>query len=173
MEPIVEVFEFGRLTEAYRAELEGDEDDPFDAAGVTLLFRPKDRHVALRDERGRLIASTGILIVDVEVASVRFPVVGFGGVFVKAEHRGRGLARRIVGEALARSRSLGPEFVLLFCRPSRAGLYRRLEFTEISDPVEVEQPGGYERTTDVTMWRAVKPGAEFPRGAVRLLSLPF
>jgi predicted N-acetyltransferase YhbS len=173
VELTVEIVEFGRLTDAYRADLEGDEDDPFDGAEVTLRYRPKERHVALQDDRGHLIASAGMLIAEVEVAGGRFPVVGFGGVIVNAAYRGRGLARRIVGEAIARARRLGPDFVLLFCRSDRVGLYQRLGFTEITDPVEVEQPGGYELTPDVTMWRALTPDAQFPCGPVRLHDLPF
>ncbi len=46
----MEVVEFGRLTAAQRRELEGDEEDPFDAAGFTLRYRPKERHVGLRDD---------------------------------------------------------------------------------------------------------------------------
>jgi hypothetical protein len=41
----MEVVEFGRLTDAQRAELEGDERDPFDAEGATLRYRRKDHHV--------------------------------------------------------------------------------------------------------------------------------
>jgi hypothetical protein len=52
----MDVVECGRLNDNQRAELEGDEDDPFDAAGDTLRWRSKDRHVALRGPDGRLIA---------------------------------------------------------------------------------------------------------------------
>ena len=41
----MEVVEFGRLTDAQRAELGGDERDPFDAEGATLRYRRKDHHV--------------------------------------------------------------------------------------------------------------------------------
>jgi hypothetical protein len=54
----MEIGEFGRLRPAHRAELEADEDDPFDAAGSPLRYRPKEHHVALREARGPLVAST-------------------------------------------------------------------------------------------------------------------
>src|ERR1700737_160913 len=101
----MEVVEFGRLTDAQRAELEGDERDPFDAEGATLRYRRKNRHVALRDDGGRLIASAGLVTTEVEVAGERFAAVGLGGVIVNAECRGRGLARRVVQEALDRARA--------------------------------------------------------------------
>jgi hypothetical protein len=41
----MEVVEFGRLTDAQRAELGGDERDPFDPEGATLRYRRKDHHV--------------------------------------------------------------------------------------------------------------------------------
>jgi GNAT superfamily N-acetyltransferase len=176
----VKVVEFGRLTQARRAELEGDELDPFDVSGVTLQFRPKERHVALQDERGRLIASTGMVVAEVEVGGARLAVVGIGGVIVNARHRGRGLARRVVEAALERARELEPrhparpaEFALLFCLPDRVGLYLRLGFTEIADEVLVKQPVGYAPMPLRTMWRALREGAQWPEGPVVLQGLPF
>src|SRR5205085_2950161 len=118
----LEIVEFGGLTAEQRAELEGEESDPFDAADSTLRFRAKERHVALRDDRRGLVASAGTLVVDVEVDGQRFLVVGLGGVIVNASCRGRGLARKVVRAALAKARTLGPAFVLLFCHENRAGL---------------------------------------------------
>src|ERR1700731_2538949 len=66
----MDVVEFGRLTDTQRAELEGDEDDPFDAAGDTLKWRSKDRHVALRGPEGHLVASAGLVLAEVQVADL-------------------------------------------------------------------------------------------------------
>jgi predicted N-acetyltransferase YhbS len=170
----VELVEFGRLTDQARADVEGDEPDPFDAAGNTLTYRAKDRHVALRGEDGHIVASTGMLEIDVEVAADRFGAVGIGGVIVNARHRGRGLARELVGAALDRARTLGPRFALLFCHQDRAGLYERLGFAYVTAAVTVQQPCG--RSAEMpqrTMWRALAPGATWPDGPVSVLSLPF
>jgi predicted N-acetyltransferase YhbS len=169
----MQIVEFGRLNRARRVELEGDENDPFDAAGGTLHFRSKERHVALSDQRGRLIASTGMVVVNVQVAQESFPVVGIGGVIVNAAHRGRGLAREIVEAALERARTLGPAFALLFCHEDRAGLYRRLGFAEFDLPVSVKQPGGFAVMPQRTMWRALQQDASWPPGPVVVHSLPF
>src|ERR1039458_2304244 len=67
---------------------------------------------------------------------------GFGGVIVRADHRGRGLAREVAQAALAKARTLGPAFALLFCHEDRAGLYRKLGFAEIISEVVVKQPDG-------------------------------
>lgn len=169
----MELVEFGRLTDERRAELEGDEQDPWDAADWTMRFRPKEQHAGLRDDRGRLVASAGMLVVDVEVEGRRFPVVGLGGVIVNSEHRGRGYAREVVSAAIKRAGRLGPDFMLLFCHADRAGLYRKLGFTEVTTKATVEQPTGTATMPMVAMWRALRPGAVWPEGRVAVLSLPF
>jgi GNAT superfamily N-acetyltransferase len=166
--------EFGRLTDAYRAELEGDEEDPFDARGTQLHWRRKDRHVGLRGSDGRLVASTGLLLAEIQVGDgPAIPVVGIGGVIVVAAHRGHGLGDRVVVEALRRAATLGPALAILFCHRDRAGLYLRHEFAEIPPPVLVQQPGGFAEIPQVAMWRALREGASLSPGKVRLLSLPF
>jgi predicted N-acetyltransferase YhbS len=170
----MEVVEFGRLTDTIRAELEGDEEDPFDAAGDTLRWRPKDRHVALRQDDGRLVASAGLVLTEVQVGDGEpLPVVGIGGVLVSQANRGQGLGRRVIMEVLARAATLGPGLALLFCHRNRAGIYRRHDFVEVPPPVLVQQPDGPVEIPQVTMWRALRPGAELPAGRLTLLSLPF
>ena len=48
----MEIVEFGHMTAGQRDELQGDEDDPFGGAGITLEFQRKQQHVALSDDRG-------------------------------------------------------------------------------------------------------------------------
>ena len=168
----MEIVDLGPLTDQDRAQLEGSERDPFDAAGVTLRFRPKHRHVALRDG-GRLVASAGLTAAEVEVAGQRFTVAGLGGVIVNADHRGRGLARRVVEEALIRAAATGLPFVMLFCHVDRAGLYERLGFAVINSPVSVKQHGGFEPMTQCAMWKALQPGVSWPPGNVTVHDLPF
>ena len=169
----MELIEFGHMTAARREELEGDEDDPFDAAGGTLCFQRKQRHVGLRDDRGRLVASAGMLVVEVDVAGETFPVVGLGGVIVNAAHRGRGLARTVVDAAITRAATLGPHFMLLFCHADRAGLYGRLGFDEVEPPVLVQQPAGYAGMPMRTMRRALAQDASWPDGRLTVHGLPF
>ncbi len=169
----MEIVEFGLLTHELRAELEGDEPDPFDAEVVPLQFRAKDQHVALRNRDGRLAAATGMLAIEVDVGAERVTVVGFGGVIVNAQYRGRGLGRAVVQGALERAGTMGPAFALLFCHPSRAGLYRRLEFVQVTSPVSVEQPAGTAQMPLNTMWHPLTPGAAWPAGPVLVRSLPF
>lgn len=169
----LELVEFGDLTDAGRAQLEGDEVDPFDAADGTLVFRPKERHLALRDPAGRLVAAAGLTGAEVQVGEAHFAVVGLGGVIVNAQHRGQGLARRVVEAALKRARTMGPDFMVLFCHPDRAGLYDRLGFIRIEGTVLVQQPSGAAPMTQLTMWQALRPGVAWPPGQVVIQTLPF
>lgn len=169
----MEIVEFGPLTAEHRRELEGDERDPFDSARVALLYRPKQQHVGLRDDMGRLVASSGLVVVDVEVDADRFSVVGIGGVIVNAHHRGRGRGREVVQAALAKARTLGPTFAILFCHEDRAGLYRKLGFARVEAEVIVQQPDGHARMPQRTMWRSLRTNATWPKGTVVIHSLPF
>ena len=169
----VELIEFGQLTARGRRELEGDERDPWDAGEVPLFFRPKERHVGIRDDQGRLIAAAGMVTAEVEVAGKRLAVVGLGGVIVNAAYRGRGLAREVVSAAVARAGQSGSEFMLLFCHADRAGLYRKLGFTEVGATVSVEQPAGDVEMPMLTMWRALRPELSWPKGSVAVRCLPF
>jgi predicted N-acetyltransferase YhbS len=168
----MELIELPELTDEHRAQLEGDEEDPFDGARSNFVFQPKEVRVALQDG-DRVVAAAGWLHVEVEVAGTRFPVLGVGGVIVNADHRGRGLARRVVEEVLERADKDGADFALLFCLDDRAGLYRKLGFTEIAAPVTVDQPGGPKRMQLLAMWRALAPEARWPDGPVRLHGKPF
>ncbi len=172
----MEVVEFGRLSGDQRAELEGDELDPFDAHRIDpkLQWRAKDRHVALRGSDRRLLASVGLLLAELQVGDrPLMPVVGIGGVIVAARCRGRGVADRVIVEALGRAATLGPGVAILFCHRDRAGLYERHGFAEIDPPVLVEQPDGFVETPQVSMWRAIHEGVTFPAGRVIVHSFPF
>ena len=170
----VDVVEFGRLNGDQRAELRAGEKDPFDAAGNPLRWRPKDRHVALRRADGRLIASAGLVLGELQVED-RPPMqfAGLGGVFVTAACRGQGLGTRIIGEALRRAGTMGPDLVLLFCHRDRTGLYERHGFVEVDPPVLVQQPDGYAEMPLTAMWRALRDGVAVPHGRVAVHSLPF
>lgn len=169
----MEIVDLERLSKREWAELEGDEDDPFDDAGMELSWRPKERHVALRAPDGSLVAAAGLTIAQLDVDGRRIAVVGLGSVIVNAAHRGQGHGRRIVEAALDRAGAMGPQFMILFCHSDRAGLYSRLGFTEITSTVTVDQPDGELEIPMLTMWRALQPGACWPDGPVRLDGLPF
>jgi predicted N-acetyltransferase YhbS len=172
----LELIEFGDLTAEQLAELERGDDDPFDSGRLTraLTWRPKDRHVALRGEDGRLVASVGLLLAEVNAGDhLGVPVVGIGGVIVAAARRGEGLGSRVIEAALRRAERLGPYIAMLFCYEDRAGLYRRHGFSEVPPPVRVHQPEGQIEMPMITMWRGLRAGAVLPAGPIALTGLPF
>jgi predicted GNAT family N-acyltransferase len=172
----LELIEFGYLTGEQRIELEQDEADPFESGRLRreLSWRPKDRHVGLRDSDGRLVASVGLVLAEVDAGDQPgIPVVGIGGVIVTAARRGEGLATKVIEAALGRAAELGPDVAMLFCYEDRAGLYRRHGFTEVPPPVVVEQPGGQIEMPMITMWRRLGGDAALPPGPVALAGLPF
>jgi predicted N-acetyltransferase YhbS len=163
----------GDHTTAERAELHDGEVNAFESIHLGLHWEDHEQRIVLVED-GRMIACAGLLVADVEVAGVTFPVVGVGGVIVTHTRGGEGLARRVMNGALARAAQLGPEFALLFCRPDRAGLYARLGFVTVDGPVEVGQLEGARRAMPIdTMWRALREAATWPMGPVRVPGLPF
>jgi predicted GNAT family N-acyltransferase len=172
----VELIKFGRLSDEQYAELVGEEDDPFNAAEFGLEWLPKDHHVAVRDDDGRLLAAAGLVVVEVQCgAQVPISVVGVGGVIVTASQRGRGFGRKVISEALRRAEAMGPDIAMLFCRSENAGLYRRFGFAEVRGPVFVDQPDGVVAISGagVMMWRPLRAGARLPEGVVKVNDLPF
>jgi predicted GNAT family N-acyltransferase len=172
----LELIEFGDLTAEQRAELERGEDDPFDSRRLdgALCWRPKDRHVALRGEDGRLVASAGLVLAEVKAGDRSgVAVVGIGGVIVTAARRGEGLASQVIEAALRRAERLGPGIAMLFCHEDRTGLYRRHGFSEVPRPVLVQQPDGQIEMPMITMWRTLRGDAVLPTGPVALTGLPF
>jgi predicted N-acetyltransferase YhbS len=121
----------------------------------------------------QLVASAGLTTATVGVGDAQFDVVGLGGVIVRADRRGEGLARRVVEEALVRARRIGPAFVILFCHDDRSGLYERLGFAIVHSPARVQQPGGFEPSAQLMMWHALQPGVSWPDGEVTLFGFPF
>ncbi len=171
---MMEIIEYGSLTEGQRVELEGGELNPFGTTDPPLQWRAKDQHVGLRDAGGRMVASLGFVPVQVRVAGGEpFDVLGIGGVIVAPSHRGHGHARTVIEAGLARAQTLGPAIALLFCLADKVALYERFGFAVIQGGVSVQQPRGMVTLPQSTMWRALKAAASWPPGDVEVLSLPF
>ena len=100
---------------------------------------PDERHVLLTaEEDGRFAGYVGMLhVLDEGYIS---------NVAVRPEHRGRGIAKALVAELLARGRALGLSFVTLEVRVSNApaiAVYAALGFREVG-----RRPGYYSRPTE-------------------------
>ncbi len=158
-------------TKTEQTEILGDSTDPFGVADAGLTWLPKEEHFGIRLQ-GRLVAHTGLLRLPISIGGVATQVVGVGGVAVAPDLRGHGLARLVVSAALDHARTTGPQHALLFCRPPLVQLYQRLGWHTLDQDVQVEQPGGPVLMPLRTMWTPLHEDADWPAGAVRLLSLP-
>lgn len=164
----------GALSEPDSADVIAGEAEPFGPVGASLIWRPKDRHVTLRDAGGRLLGVAGALVATITVdGQCSFDVVGLGSLIVTPALRGRGLMVKLVEPLLRLSSTLGPERAMLFCRPELVGLYQRFEFAEIAAPVWVDQPSRRVLMPEPAMWRPLRPDATWPAGRVDVQGLPF
>ncbi|WP_346090114.1 GNAT family N-acetyltransferase [Streptomyces erythrogriseus] len=158
-------------TPASLREIVGDDRDPFEVSALGLTWRPKEQHFGIR-ANNRLVAHAGWVAVPVSVAGTTLQVAGLGGVIVAPELQGRGLARLVVSAAMAQASAQGLQFGLLFCRPDRVPVYRKMGWTPLPTDVVVQQPGGNLTMPLPTMWTSLGAAVPWPPGAVRLLSLP-
>jgi GNAT superfamily N-acetyltransferase len=152
----------------------GDEEDPWGNAANPMTWSDKDRQVATRDAQGRMLSVAASATVPVRVEGHgEFEVLGIGGVFVRRDQRGRGLARDAVEAILALGSARPVERAMLFCLPDRMGLYEKFDFRKIHDPVWADQPDGRVRMGLEAMWKPLVPGVGWPPGRVDVIGLPF
>ena len=182
----VHLVELEEVTDQQWAELIDGEIEPWGGdSAERMSWQPKEWYIAARGEDGTLIALAGAAAgaVDIENAG-GFDVLGVGGVFVHASHRGRGLAMLVVRELLARARTdpASPERAMLFCRTLLTGLYEKLGFRQIEASVWAQQPEGRVEMPILAMWRPLSasddPGLApadpgWPPGRVDIRGLPF
>jgi len=154
--------------------LQGDDPHPWGGEAEALEWAEKRHHVGVPAEHGELLALAGALIAEVRVdAQPPFPVVGIGGVIVRPDVRGRGLARLVIESILDVARRLGPERAMLFCRRPLVPLYERFGFLLIDAPVTAEQPAGRVEMPLRAMWAPLRDGTGWPPGTVEVLGEPF
>ncbi len=149
------------------------EPDPFEDEHLAMAWKAKTDHVVL-EESGGAVAHAGWVHVEVEPEGHR-PVaaVGLGEVLVHRDHRGRGLGRRVVEEAVALMALEERPIALLFCRIDRLAFYRRLGWHRQQGEVVVDQPDGPVVMPLETCWLPLFPAAGLPDGGLRISGLPF
>lgn len=93
------------------------------------IWEQEDRgpeHMWVAEDSGEVVATCYLLPFRQWVRGVPLRCAGVGGVAVSVTHRRRGLAARMLGEALVDARANGVEASALF--PFRAGFYQRLGY---------------------------------------------
>jgi predicted GNAT family N-acyltransferase len=171
----LELVELNTMNEAQWDELVAGEREPFGGLAEDLVWSRKERHVALCEPDGRLVAAAGAVLAEVAVGSLAsFQVVGLGGVIVTRSHRGQGLMRVIFEALLGVAAEMGPDRAMLFCLPSLIALYEHFGCMEIPETVWAEQPEGRLEVPLCAMWRPLREGVPaWPAGRVEVLGLPF
>lgn len=169
----MELVEFAELPFADWVGLTRHESAPFGPAAAGLEYRPKDQHVGVRDDEGRLVAVVGATVAEVTVDDREpFEVVGIGGLIVHRDFRALGLAKRVMDRLREITAERGPALAMIFCEPHVLELHVRRGYTPLTEPVWVDQPTGPIVMPMHAAWRPFRP-ATWPPGEVRLHGLPF
>jgi GNAT superfamily N-acetyltransferase len=145
----------------------------FGVEDALLQWRPKDTHFIFEAD-GRVASHVGVLKHTVSAGGVPVVVGGVGGVVTVPEMQGRGLARRAMRHAAAfMCEELGVEFGLLFCLDRLKELYESLGWRPVPERIEIEQAAGPIEAPFNMMVLPCGGAREWPRGAVKLNSLPW
>jgi len=165
-----------RIVENYSAQdrlsLAGGDSDPAQTASYNLHWQPKTEHVLIL-ENGVAVSHVGLVKHIVAVGDRLVIVAGIGGVLTRPDCRGRGFGQMAIQKAEEfAQRSLMTNFGLLFCRTEVCTWYERLGWSQISEPVWIDQPEGIIRAPLVVMTKGF--GEEkWPSGEVRLGCFPW
>jgi hypothetical protein len=171
---VLEIIEIGPLSLAEWIGLTGREPDAFGDRCAGVVWRPKDRHVGVRDDDGKLAAVGGVTVGAVSVSGGEpFPVVGFGGLIVRRDFRGSGLMTPLMDRMVAIGDELGPDLAMIFCEESLVPVYVGRGYTAIDGEVHVDQPDGRITMPIPALWRPIRPGPPWPAGPVEVDGLPF
>ncbi len=170
----MEAIELAHVDSDQWRAIQGDEPNPWGGEAEALTWVAKQRYVGVPGEDGALLAMAGALVADVSVGGGEpFGVVGIGGVIVRPDMRGHGLARLVIEAILDVGRGLGPAHAMLFCRQPLVALYERFGFRTIEASVSAAQPDGRIEMPLRAMWSPLRGGAGWPQGAVEVLGEPF
>lgn len=170
----MDVLELDRITDAdWDALIDGEQQPWGSAHAERLSWRAKTRHLAVRDDRGRILAGAGLVAAEVRAGSELLLVAGVGGVIVTRSWRGRGLARLLLERVLQIAPELAPDRAMLFCTEANSSLYARFGFLPIDTPVRAGQPDGVIVVPMRAMWRPLREGLQWPPGEVEVIGEPF
>ena len=118
----------------------------------------------------------GMLVIvsrNVSVGKQRITVGGIGGVVMRPELRGLGIATAMLNKAGEFIKhTLGADFGLLICRREVAPVYAKLGWVRVSGPTTFQQPAG--RVTyphDTMVFKC--SDREWPDGPIDLCGLPW
>ncbi len=121
----------------------------------------------------RMVGSLRMLERVISVADVPLRVGGITSVATEPDHRRRGVARKLVGAAIAflkNDRHL--PFVLLTCNRRLGPVYEKLGWRVVPGPTKYSQPDGPRTCPGLTMIFECGP-ARWPEGPIDMRGLPW
>jgi GNAT superfamily N-acetyltransferase len=105
--------------------------------------RPAWRVIAVGDD-GKVIGHIAVVVRTVSVGPGRVPVksAGIQSVFVRLEHRGKGLSDKIMAQAMAEAERRQLDAGVLFCAPKYEHVYKRMGWIRINADVLMRKEQG-------------------------------
>lgn len=92
---------------------------------------------------GRIIGHVAVVLRTITSRGVPVRVAGIQGVAIAPEHRGRGLSRQLIAEALDEAASRREPFGLLFCIPELERFYASMGWEKTHQPITMRDEEGH------------------------------
>ena len=91
---------------------------------------------------GRIVGHVAVVLRTITSSSVPVRVAGVQGVAIAPEHRGRGLSRQLMAEALEEAAGRRVPFGLLFCIPELERFYASMGWEKTQQPIAMRDEEG-------------------------------
>ncbi|MEX2246218.1 MAG: GNAT family N-acetyltransferase [Dehalococcoidia bacterium] len=167
----IELVHEDEMAEGERQALDGWLGEEF--GHLPYEWAPRPWRLLARDDDGAIVGHVGLLVRAVTAGGTPVPVGGVGGVVVRPERRGKGVASALLARAEEEMRErFGAPFGLLLCRAEVAPVYQRAGWRIVAGPTVFAQAAGTETYPRLTMVLALA-GGRWPPGAVDLCGLPW
>ncbi|HDD62251.1 MAG TPA: GNAT family N-acetyltransferase [Chloroflexi bacterium] len=120
-----------------------------------------------------LVGHLDVLNREVIVDGNRVQIAGFGGVITRDEWRGKGIASKLMGEAIQfLFREVNPDFGLLMCDRELVSFYQNLGWILVDNALEYSQPSRRIIFDDCVMTYPLK-SLDFPPGKIDVQGCPW
>lgn len=119
----------------FRVRRPGDMGDEY-----PLVFEAQNlQNLMVARSHGRIVAHVGICLRDASILGARLRVASIGAVATDPDHRGQGIASRLMENARRRAIECGASLMLI---SGTRGLYRRLGYVQVGDFRSYTVPAG-------------------------------
>jgi GNAT superfamily N-acetyltransferase len=131
-------------------------------------------YVIRKTASGSIVSSLGLLVRSCLVGGQSVRVAGIGGVMTAPNHRGAGLASKLLRAAAADMRAVhAVDFGLLQCPEHRITFYQALGWTQAAVPMWHTQPDGVRHAVLETPMLLRLTDAPWPPGDIDMNGTPW